>query len=70
MITITLEVPNTQFREYKKVFTSFIKEYSVSDLKKIQERNNLYKKLNNNDLTEESNKMSLNETNEYLDKLF
>jgi hypothetical protein len=45
MTTLTLEIPELEKNEYKKVFTQFVRDYSIIELKEMQERNNLYKKL-------------------------
>jgi len=70
MSTLILDVPKVEISEYKKVFTFFVKNYSIVELKEIQSRNNLYKKLSNDDMNKQTNKMTLNETNKYLDNLF
>ena len=70
MTTVTLEVPSVQEKEYEKIFTQFIRNYSIEELKDMQERNILYKKLSFIEKEEETKKMNLDESNNYLDNLF
>jgi len=70
MTTLTLDVPVSQKTEYKQVFTQFIRDYSIVELKEMQDRNNLYKKLSIIEKDEESQKMDLEGSKKYLDNLF
>jgi len=70
MSTLVLDVPKVKVSEYKEVFTSFVENYSIIELKEMQSRNNLYKKLSSDDMKDQTDKMTLNETNKYLDNLF
>ncbi|MBT3727119.1 hypothetical protein HOG21_05580 [bacterium] len=38
MTTITLDVPTKNAKEYKKVFSSFARNYSIHKLKEIKEK--------------------------------
>jgi hypothetical protein len=38
MTTITLDVPTKNAVEYKKVFSSFARDYSIEKLKEIKEK--------------------------------
>jgi hypothetical protein len=67
MTNLIIEVPKSKKEKYEEIFTVFIKNYSIEELEKIQENENLYKKLSSLENEQTTKEMNINETNKYLD---